>query len=220
MNCKELKFRNLRPDEIDIRSAGGTKMLLYKDARVDQNILDETVGTLGWKKEYKRINDALYCILSIRDPETGEWISKEDAGVPSRTEEVKGEASDAFKRAAFCFGIGRSLYSTPNIDIPRSLQIGKLSVKEIGYDENGKINLLKIVNGVGQIVYTYPQVEMSESKKITENEIKKMTDEIRRTGSSMEGLLKHFKIKKVEDMTVRDFVYAMNRLSNCKTVEE
>ena len=52
------KFRLLRADEIDCRIAqireNGLCLLLYKDARVDQNILDETVGEMNWQKAYSR----------------------------------------------------------------------------------------------------------------------------------------------------------------------
>lgn len=114
------KFRDLRADEIDCRPATinekGCALLLYKDARVDMNILDETVGCMNWKKEYRR--DNANCILSIYDTEKREWVGKEDTGVESYTEKEKGLASDSFKRAGFCWGIGRELYTAPFIWIP------------------------------------------------------------------------------------------------------
>ena len=73
-----MKFRTLRADEIDVRVStvkqSGISLLLYKDARCDMNILDETVGPLGWKREHTR--DNANCIVSLWDEEKEQWISK------------------------------------------------------------------------------------------------------------------------------------------------
>ncbi len=127
-----MEFRLLRKDEIDVRIAQIEKnwctLLLYKDARVDMNILDETVGCMNWQKHYSREN--ANCTLSIWDNEKQQWVEKEDTGTESFTEKEKGLASDSFKRSGFCWGIGRELYTAPSIFIfPR---------KEIKYKNNGK----------------------------------------------------------------------------------
>ena len=112
-------FRDLRADEIEVRvaqaSAYGVSLLLYKDARCDQNILDETVGEFGWQRTHTR--DNANCIVSLWDAGKGQWISKEDTGTESNTEKEKGLASDSFKRACFNWGIGRELYTAPNIKV-------------------------------------------------------------------------------------------------------
>ena len=108
-------FRDLRADEIEVRVAKvtekGVSLLLYKDARVDQNILDETVGPYNWMRSHSR--DNANCTVSIWDVEKDQWICKEDTGVESFTEKEKGLASDSFKRACFNWGIGRELYTAP-----------------------------------------------------------------------------------------------------------
>lgn len=114
-------FRELRADEIDCRIAQikrtasglGLSLLLYKDARCDQNILDETVTPMHWKREHTRDNKN--CIVSIWCDELKQWVSKEDTGTESNTEKEKGLASDSFKRACFNWGIGRELYTAPFI---------------------------------------------------------------------------------------------------------
>ena len=110
-------FRLLRADEIDARIATcgswGVQLLLYKDARCDMNILDETVGAFNWQRRHKRNN--ANCIVSIWDSEKGQWIEKEDTGTESNTEREKGLASDSFKRACFNWGIGRELYTAPQM---------------------------------------------------------------------------------------------------------
>lgn len=129
-----MKFRLLRADEIDCRIAQIDKnwatLLLYKDARVDQDILDETVGVMNWKKDYQLIDGQLFCTISIWDEDKKQWVGKQDVGIESFSQEEKGRASDAQKRSAFCFGIGRELYTAPGILIfPR---------KDIKYKNGGK----------------------------------------------------------------------------------
>ena len=132
------KIRLLRADEIDCRpqtvKAGGCSLLLYKDARCDMAILDETYGSLYWKREHTRDNHN--CIVSVWNSDIQQWISKEDTGIESSNSEsaAKGLASDSFKRACVNFGIGRELYTAPFIWI-------KLSPGETYIDSKGKTQL-------------------------------------------------------------------------------
>ena len=116
------KFRDLRADEIECRVQSvkekGLVLLLYKDARVDMNILDETVGSTNWQREHYECKGNLFCRVGMRIEQTGEWVWKSDCGTESNTEAQKGEASDSFKRACFNWGIGRELYTAPFTFIP------------------------------------------------------------------------------------------------------
>ena len=118
----ENMFRDLKSEEIDVRIAqvkqNGVSLLLYKDARVDQDILDETVGPMNWQRDHKELKGNIYCGISIFDTTTKQWITKWDCGKESFSEAEKGEASDSFKRAGFNWGIGRELYTAPFIWIP------------------------------------------------------------------------------------------------------
>ncbi len=145
-----MKFRKLKANEIDVRvnivKESGLGLLLYKDARVDQNILDETVGALNWQRDHKELKGNIYCGIGLQNA-NGEWVWKWDAGAESNTEAVKGEASDSFKRAGFNWGIGRELYTAPFIWVGKGLfkdKYDKFSVRDIGYDEEGNINKLSI----------------------------------------------------------------------------
>lgn len=170
-------FRLLKPEEIDVRVAqvkqNGVVVLLYKDARVDQTILDETVGAMNWKKSYDIIDGQLFCTISIWDDEKKQWVSKQDVGVESNTEAEKGRASDAQKRAAFAWGIGRELYSAPFIWIPAeganikaNKCYDKFRVKDIRYDGNRNISALIIENvTMGKNVYMYETRKKKEEKK-------------------------------------------------------
>ncbi len=160
-----LQFRCLKSSEIDCRvqslSQRGekkyAKLLLYKDARVDMNILDETVGCERWQRKHEEIKGIMYCGVGIQQL-NGEWIWKWDCGTESNTEREKGEASDAFKRACFCWGIGRELYTTPSISIDlteKDYFNGKFcqsfSVKEIEISSNHEITYLCIVDRLGKV---------------------------------------------------------------------
>lgn len=157
----KLEFRKLKADEIECRigtikkDGTGLSLLLYKDARCDMNILDETVGPMNWKREHVRDNSN--CIVSLWDDDKSQWVSKEDVGKESFTEAEKGLASDSFKRACVNWGIGRELYTAPFIwvscDNANIKNFGgkytctdKFYVEKITYKENGDIDGLSIIN--------------------------------------------------------------------------
>lgn len=156
-----LKFRTLNADEIDVRVAQitekGAQLLLYKDARCDMNILDETVGSFGWQRVHSR--DNANCTVMIYNEATHNWIVKEDTGTESNTEAAKGLASDSFKRACVNWGIGRELYTSPfiwikpdNVQLKKNDRTGKMmtcdkfEVEKITYDEKKNIVGLAIRN--------------------------------------------------------------------------
>ena len=147
-------FRDLKSNEIDVRPAmindKGISLLLYKDARVDQDILDETVGPYNWQR--KHIRDNANCIVELWDDIKKQWVSKEDTGTESNTEKEKGLASDSFKRACFNWGIGRELYTSPFIWIPKektNIAFKEYNGKKI-YNTTDKfrVEAIEIVNKV------------------------------------------------------------------------
>ena len=193
-------MRKLRADEIECRvatvSEKGCSLLLYKDARTDQRLLDETYGVMNWQRHHKMIGDNLFCTISVWDKEKNQWIEKEDVGVESYTEKEKGQSSDSFKRAGFLFGIGRELYTAPFIWINKNdcklvEKNGKMTtydhftLRDIQYDGD-KISALEIYNdSCKRTVYTYgkltastPKIaeEPKEEKKYTPNLVPKADD--------------------------------------------
>lgn len=172
-----MEFRPLKANEIDCRVAqvkeNGCSLLLYKDARCDMRILDETVGAENWQREHYECKGNLFCKVGIRcghgikfkedemQGETFSWVWKSDCGVESYTEKEKGEASDSFKRACFNWGIGRELYTAPFIWIeecnikdtgrkdtkgkPVFTTYDKFEIEKIAV-ENGEITGLAIIN--------------------------------------------------------------------------
>ena len=189
---EKLEFRLLHANEIDCRISqvkqNGLSLLLYKDARVDQNILDETVGPMNWQRSHSREN--ANCTVSIWDKDKKMWVSKEDTGKESNTEAEKGLASDSFKRACFNWGIGRELYTAPFIWIDkrdckiiesgRTDKYGKpiytcsdrFSVSRIGYDKDRNINDLVIIGKDRKVVYQM-RADTGESKKEMEDRLAK-----------------------------------------------
>ena len=196
-----MEFRKLKADEIECRigtiNAKGLSLLLYKDARVDMKILDETVGSMNWQRDHKELKGNIYCGISLWDEDKKQWITKWDCGTESYTEKEKGESSDSFKRAGFNIGIGRELYTSPFIWIrPEKDEITEeidnngrkryttkttFKVYEIGYDKENRINKLTIVDNKGTIRFQMLPKEESDERitlldKIQMLEIEKEID--------------------------------------------
>lgn len=180
------EIRLLSKEDIEVRVAqtlaGNNKvrvnLLLYKNARVDMKIMDELFTPMGWKRTHKLIGDRLYCCVEVYNPETKEWICKEDVGVESNTEAEKGQASDSFKRACVNWGIGRELYTAPKITIElneneytkdqnsRIKVWAYFSVKSIGYDSKTRtITSLEIQDKYGNVRFSMNgSVQQSQSE--------------------------------------------------------
>ena len=150
----------MRPQDIEIRPAmvkdGKATLLLYQNSRTAMDALDRNFGEFGWKISYKSVGNQIYGCLSIKDPDTGEWISKEDTGEESNISAQKGQSSDILKRCAVRFGYARELYSAPRIVVEDD-KYGNTGYKvsRIEYNENREIIFLEIVNRFGKIVYSW-----------------------------------------------------------------
>lgn len=172
---EQKNIRLLRTDEIECRigtiSEKGLTLLLYKDARADMKILDETYGPLNWQRTHEMIGGNLYCTVSVWNDDRKQWISKMDVGTESYTEKEKGQASDSFKRACVSVGVGRELYTAPFIWInaakvkiekktekndkqrEKLFTYDKFRVTDISYNDSREIIGLTIANQSGEVVY-------------------------------------------------------------------
>lgn len=134
-------MRDLKISEIECKisqiKANGLSLLLYKTARTDMEILNEEYGVMNWQCKYEEIKGNMYCGISVYDKEKNQWITKFDCGVESAFgDKEKGEASDAFKRAGFKWGIGVELYTSPFIWIPSAkCNIVDSNGKKVCYDK-------------------------------------------------------------------------------------
>lgn len=224
----ELKFRPIRADEVDVRIARifkngtGLQLLFYKDARVDQNILDETVGAMNWQRHHTR--DNANCIVSIWDEDKRQWVSKEDTGTESNTEAQKGLASDSFKRACFNWGIGRELYTAPNVLLYNNnnnklfkAENGKcydrFAVKELDV-KNGYIMHVVVSNeSLNKIVYAWDKEEQPQKPEEQEEpqkdsavaevdvRIDVMKDWNSRTKEERQDIMKYYGISDIANIT-------------------
>ena len=213
------KFRTLRADEIDCRVSQakdkGVTLLLYKDARCDQNILDETVGPMNWQRFHSR--DNANCTVQIWDIDKMQWVGKEDVGTPSNTEADKGLASDSFKRACFNWGIGRELYSAPFVYIPagkcnitegrngKPTCLDHFSVREIGYQPDGARDICKLVianDKTGEIVYNWTDKQTKPvQEETTPNEKPSFPNEIDDVKAAEQGARNTKRLKELGSKT-------------------
>jgi hypothetical protein len=233
----KLNFRTLNANEIDCRIAtvkeNGITLLLYKDARVDMNILDEVMGPMNWQRKHTR--DNANCIVSLWDEEKQQWIEKEDTGTESFTAKEKGLASDSFKRACFNWGIGRELYTAPFVWInSNNCTITKAGnkttcyddfyVSQIGYDKERNINSLVICkqkgnkevyrlssknNGSKEEKEEYNTDPPKETPKLSSDQIEEVYKELKRTGISRKSLLGKYNVEAPDVMTLEQFNDAM-----------
>ena len=238
-------IRLLKADEIECRVATvnekSVTLLLYKEARVDQKILDETFGAFGWQRSHQCIEGNLYCTVSVYDKENGTWVSKQDVGTTNFAEKEKSQASDSFKRACVNWGIGRELYTAPFIWIPadkvdirqkgdRYYCNDSFSVSSIGYSEDREITGLKIVNGKGQTVYELKakgagkktpeelegQQREPQEKPITKAQMDSLKAELERTGVTMEAVQDRYRIQEPETMSEKNYNRVMAALAKTK----
>lgn len=180
-----MKFRNLEPSEIEVRigtcSEKGCSLLLYKNARCDMKILDETVGPYNWQRDHKELKGNMYAGIGIYDESKNQWIWKWDCGTESNAEAQKGEASDSFKRAGFNWGIGRELYTAPfiwfgakQLKTHQQQKNGKWTCSdsfevETIECEDGKISYLKVVNTKNNAIYTNGKRKGTQNQNEVEN---------------------------------------------------
>lgn len=217
-------FRLLKPEEIECRVStvkkDGCSVLLYKDARCDMNILDETVGSFDWKREHTR--DNANCIVSIWDKEKSQWISKEDTGTESNTEKEKGLASDSFKRACFNWGIGRELYTAPfiwiNLSDKEVIQDGgkfktyeKFTVQSITYkdkcidkvtiiDKHGVVRFGKAVKPEPK-TNSVPEEKKQWKKPTPQEELRDLAMNSKEKKIIWSEVLKSYNVSKISDLT-------------------
>ena len=236
MNKKNL-FRYLTADEIECRvatvSEKGCSLLLYKDARCDMNILDETFGPMNWRRSHTR--DNANCIVAIWDDEKQQWIDKEDTGTESFTEKEKGLASDSFKRACTNWGLGRELYTAPFIWIPaKDANVQQKNGKWTTYEKfsvtkmdivDGKIVALNIASDkTGKIVYSFGYTRNVANEEDAEQEQKPNIEALKslldKNGIRMETVFELYKIKSEEEITASKYANIIKNLDKIKQKQD
>lgn len=116
------------PVTVSDKGEGGPRALAaaYLDARAVMDRLDEVCGPANWSDAYvPGPAGGVLCRLSIRLE--GEWVTKEDVAENTEVEPVKGGVSDALRRAAVKWGVGRYLYRVPQLWVPCELRGGRFA---------------------------------------------------------------------------------------------
>lgn len=175
---KNLEFRTLRADEIEVRPQsvknGKATMLLYIDSRAVVSLLNETVGNMNWTSEFYEANGQMIGKIAIYDEDRDIWVSKSDTGSESNIEAEKGLVSDIYKRVLSRWGV-QELYSAPRItwDDDGYGNTG-YKVSHIAYDENRNIISLQIVNRWGKEAFKWEKgTEIPHAAQKPVNEPKK-----------------------------------------------
>lgn len=243
------EIRLLKAEEIECRagtvSEKGLSLLLFKDARVDQKILDEAFTPFGWRRTHQSIEGNLYCTVEVWDSTKGQWVAKQDVGVSGYSEKEKSQASDSFKRACFNWGIGRELYTAPFIWIPaQKAEICKrgekyitkstFKVKSIEYNSQRGISGLVITDGYGNTVFEMKEGKSRSGKsrelmqgpqegqkgmELTGKQVEILEKELERTGVSLEAVLERYSLKELGEMTQEIYKKAVSGLKRTKPKE-
>lgn len=206
------RFRNLLPDEIEVRighevgkDTGVYELLLYQNGRVGQNLLDEVYGD-DWGKDYKPgPNGMLLCGIAIFNHQRNAWIWRWDAGAEQNFEKEKSLATDSFKRACVCWGLGRELYSAPRIKVTPKSKYATYSVQDIGYDSKDRIKDLTIVDNNGEVVFDFQDGKEVKLPELNRTDVlKAVCSELKIAGEDTKQLLKFFEYygKKAETFDV------------------
>lgn len=242
-----MKFRALKPDEIEVRvdrlTEYGVALLLYKNARIDMALLDEVVGEEYWQRDHKKIKENMYAGVGIYSQKLGEWVWKWDCGIESQASKEKGEASDSFKRACSCWGIGRELYSAPDIFIsckmtkndkgkweptPKNafndMYVGNITYKEI--DNRREIDQLAIMDKKGTVIWSnmgkpakpidpkYEEKKRDPNSKIDAKELTALQLRIKGLSYTEKVICEAYGLEKMSDMTITQLTTCNERLND------
>lgn len=225
---KDLTFRELRADEIQVRVAmakpNGVSLLLYKDARCDMKILNETVGKQNWQRKHYECKGNLFCSVGIKCGD--EWIWKDDCGTEGNYEKEKSESSDSFKRACFSWSIGLALYSAPFIWVKSddcnitNETNGKPTcndhfiVKHIAY-ENGVITQLCIYDEKTKkdcFKFGYARAQAAPKGQL-KKDVERLTQLAESKGVAIEKLCHKYKVTSLVELSDVDYEACYNGLA-------
>ena len=178
----KLEFRDLRPEELEVRVGNTIKnlkgevyafqVMIYKTARADLQVLDETFGVFGWKNNYYQVKNTMVCSISIWDEEKKQWINKDNGGDDDfNTEQIKAELSDSMKRAGFNVGIGRKLYTLNKLYMvieisDENTTKGRYAVQDIEYDKLGVTHIVIINTKTKKVVLDQYRKDIGKGNKV------------------------------------------------------
>lgn len=204
MNLKDLKKKIPYLWRVQSFTEKQAVCVAYIDSRDVQDLLDEVCGPENWGCDYKEIKGNLFCGIGIRIGDVTVW--KWDCGTESNTEKEKGEASDAFKRAAVKWGVGRFLY---DLDIKKIGCKEHTNGKKYPANDKGEIiwngdDLTKFLNGSKPVTsYNHTPIETNGLPLIPNGVFKALCEEIK-SGKfdNIEPAKKTYSFEKVQTQTL------------------
>lgn len=174
----------LKASEIEFRAGsvnngGWITLMAYKTARTDIQRLNDVLGVGNWQRSHREFRGNIYCIIKFWNKEIKEWVTLEDVGFCKESSwdksiQIKGEASDAFKRAGTNLGIGIELYTYPTVKLklqPNEFEKGDkggkakttwdFDLKEWSwyseFDDDNKMKVLAIKDATGKRRFTWKE---------------------------------------------------------------
>ena len=154
----EIKFRKLKPEDIEVRPAtikdGKATLLTYIDSRSVVELLDQSVGPMNWNMELTQVGDQMVGRLGIWDDDKKTWVVKSDTGSESNIEAGKGLVSDIYKRCIARWGL-QDLYTVPRIVVDDDGYGCKWSVGEVEWNDDRECTYITLVNKFGKVMYTW-----------------------------------------------------------------
>lgn len=182
--------------------------LAYMDARDVMNRLDSVCGPANWQDSYvETVKGRILCTIAIRID--GEWISKSDGAGDTDVEGDKGALSDALKRCAVKWGIGRYLYDMPTPWIACETRQAGNKVVWSKWTLEGKAELDRVARA------NSPVAPVSIDPKSLINDTQRYWL-IRHAEASVgvQELLKHYGKQTVKDFTVGELMPARDWLKS------
>lgn len=151
--------------------------LAYINARVVMDRLDSACGPANWQKRYPVVGDKTICEIGVRI--NGEWIWKSDGAGDTDFEGTKGGLSDAFKRAAVCWGVGRYLYDMdapwvalenegrkiPDAELKKLAEVHEKAATMLGWGDPADRQVFRLLSAVVKDTVTQPSDAEAFRKK-------------------------------------------------------
>ena len=210
-----MEFKRLKANQISVRvntvkENSGASLVVYVKPDVCMDILDESVGTMNWQKHH---NGAM-CTLSIWDDDKHIWIEREDAGEGT---DAKTIASDSFKRACACFGIGRELKTAPSFMWFKATELKKLDgkkcydefiVSDIVYTSTGAIKSIQITDTDSTVSHWFKnsfREEKASDEPITDQAIARMMEMAEEKHITRQMICDRWFVNDLKELTMSDY---------------
>jgi hypothetical protein len=191
--------------------------LAYINTRAVMDRLDDVLGPDSWEDRYEVLASGdVVCTLKCRVGER--WVRKSDVGGPSEQpdggDRIKAAFSDAFKRAAVKFGIGRYIARLPRmwvdydvanrrIKIPPTIPPKYLPTVQSDRRQQPPAATSQL-RGTGRPV-------VAGIPRITADECERLAKQLKASNISLQSVLQHYDITRLDDLPADQFKTVIDR---------